>query len=110
MYWVPFSGISGIQGNLGIRLADNIHRRHALALVVGTIHWEVVDPLFGEKDILDLTYLGAVYNLNVGGFFLEVGGAGVIKSVSSPEPDSEWITPALPLLQIGYMYRFIPPE
>ena len=38
MYW---GELSGIQGNLGIRLADNIHRRHVLTLVSGTIHLDV---------------------------------------------------------------------
>ncbi len=118
MYWVPLNGISGIQGNLGIRLADNIHRRHALALVVGTIHLDVQDAaelsetgVYTYGDMWDLTYFGFAYNLNVGGFFLEVGTT-VVLALSVPEeaPIFAVFIPPVGIWQIGYMYRFIPPE
>ena len=102
MYWY---GVFGIQGIFGIRFADNIHRRHALALAFGRYGLLFsTATTYGPSSsgvTEEITYLGLVYNLNVKDFFFEIGPAVVLTI-------SFGTIPAIPLLQIGYMYRFIP--
>jgi len=91
--------IYGIQGNLMYKLADSEKTCHSLGLIGGYSHlvleksngWEVV------KEIKEWQYYGAAYNLNWGGFWLELGltaGSGDFKSPQF-------------CFQIGYAHRFI---
>ena len=86
LYWEQ--GANGVQLNVGLKLSDNVRRRHALFIIGGT----------SNIDNTEWTFLGLVYNLNWRGFFLEPGltfGAG---DFSNPQV----------ALQIGYMHRFLP--
>ena len=109
MYWGDFYGI---QGNFKYKLSDNRDRSHSLSLIAGRwyISYQNIDPYMGyeEDNLFDWKYIGATYNLNYGGFWLEVG---ITASEVKIEPKVEvfnfdGILPQL-VFQIGYVYRFI---
>ncbi|PLX33274.1 MAG: hypothetical protein C0600_00735 [Ignavibacteria bacterium] len=95
--------LSGAQLNLGVKLSDNHNRSHVLAATVGALSLEEEDaywsPYYGfSSRTRSWTYIGAVYELNLHGFFLQAG-----LSVG----DGDFSNPQI-LLQLGYMYRFLP--
>ncbi len=79
--------LSGIQGNVGVKLSDNPNRSHVLSLVFGT----------SQVEAKSWTYGGIVYNLNLSGFFLEIGLSAGHGAYTSPQL----------VAQIGYMHRFL---
>jgi hypothetical protein len=89
------SALAGMQLNFGYKLSDNSNRSHVLALIAGSSHledsrgWYIRDKSW--------TYLGAVYELNLGGFFLQAGASVGEGDYSNPQL----------MFQIGYMYRFL---
>ncbi len=89
----------GVQGNLMYKLSDNYSRCHSLGLIFGVSHIELekTNGWNTETEIKDWQYYGAAYNLNWGGFWLEVGLTG---------GDGDFKAPQL-AFQIGYTYRFI---
>jgi hypothetical protein len=91
------STLAGIQGNIGFKLSDNSNRSHALAAVFGTSRLVEDEGTFFERE-RTWTYIGAAYNLNLGGFHLEAGLTVGDGDFSSPQI----------VLQLGYMYRFLP--
>jgi hypothetical protein len=91
------STISGIQANVGFKMSDNSNRSHVLAAVFGASHLILDEDSYFERE-RNWTYVGAAYNLNLGGFFLEAGVTVGHGDYSSPQV----------VLQLGYMYRFLP--
>jgi hypothetical protein len=89
------SRMGGGQLNLGLKLSDNTNRSHVLALVAGTSYSEREEIWFRRK--VTWTYVGAAYELNLGGFFLQ-GGLTV--------GEGDFSNPQI-IIQIGYMYRFL---
>lgn len=79
--------VNGIQINLGYKLSDNTDRSHSLAFMGGN----------SQAEARHWTYAGVAYNLNWGGFFLEVGLTGGSGSYTNPQA----------AIQIGYMYRML---
>ena len=78
----------GFQTTLGFKLLDDPKTLHSVGLAFGTFRWEFDD----------WTSVGAVYNTNFRGFFLETGLEVGRGDFSSPQF----------VLQIGYMRRFLP--
>ena len=96
----------GIQGTLGVKLTDNPHLRHSLALLIGYFK---MNSGGGGGGIglggywwveLSGYFAGAVYELYSGGFFLQAGMMTRIDPTSHP-------THPTPTFQVGYMYRFL---
>jgi hypothetical protein len=109
MYWGDFYGI---QGNFKFKLSDNRDRSHSLSLVAGRCYmsYQRTTPFtsYEENNLFDWKYIGATYNLNYSGFWLEVGiTASEVKIEPKKEVNTfDGILPQL-VFQIGYVYRFI---
>lgn len=86
--------LNGIQFNLGYKLWDSANTLHNLGIAAGR----------SQDAGCDYSYLGPVYDLNYKRFFLEIGG-GKVFNVRRGDFSS---LPYWVILQIGYMYRFIP--
>ncbi len=91
-----YPALAGAQLNFGFKLSDNANRSHVLALIAGS---SVIEDSWGwyARDKY-WTYLGAVYELNLSGFFLQAGASVGEGDYSNPQL----------MVQIGYMYRFLP--
>ncbi|MCZ7558083.1 MAG: hypothetical protein M5R41_16905 [Bacteroidia bacterium] len=87
--------LAGAQLNIGFKLSDNSNRSHVLALIAGSSRLEKDDGWFTRNKYW--TYLGAVYELNLGGFFLQAGASVGEGDYSNPQL----------MFQIGYMHRFL---
>ncbi len=86
--------ISGLQMNVGFRLSDNADRSHVVAAILGSM--EVEEDLGFSSRMREWNYVGAVYELNLSGFFLQAGATVGSGDFSSPQL----------VFQIGYMHRF----
>ena len=86
--------------NLGYKLLDNKTRQHSINILIGKIVGS--DP--GAD--YDYTYIGGAYSINYRGLFLEVGVAKALLD----ELGNVKREPLLPLLNVGYIYRFTPKE
>ncbi|MFZ1729990.1 MAG: hypothetical protein WBQ23_02215 [Bacteroidota bacterium] len=89
--------LAGLQGNIGFKLSDNRKRSHVLAAIFGASHLEE-NYRTSQQRSLEWTFVGAVYELNLRGFFVQGGLTVGSGDFSSPQA----------FFQIGYMYRFLP--
>ncbi len=89
--------LAGVQGNIGFKLSDNSNRSHVLAAIFGTSQLKENSGTYWQRS-RSWTYIGAAYELNLHGFFLQAGLSVGSGDFSSPQL----------MLQLGYMYRFLP--
>ncbi len=107
-----FGSMYGFQGNFKYKLSDNKDRSHSLSLIAGNwyISYKKSDPFmeYEEDNLSDWKYIGASYNLNYEGFWLEVG-LTISNIRIEPKDEDLNLDGTLPQLvfQIGYVYRFI---
>lgn len=96
-YWADDQ--QGIQGIVGFKLSENIHRRHNLAISIGRYDMSggIASGLFKGGQHYRGDYIGLMYELNVAGFFLQAGW-----NSSIGRRDNKI------MLQLGYMHRFLP--
>ncbi|MCP4131002.1 MAG: hypothetical protein GY754_08485 [bacterium] len=84
----------GIQLNCMIKIHESAGVLHGISIIGNFVHFNFFDPM-------EFLSYGAVYNLNLRGFFLEFGIAVVKKTDASKE-----ISSPQAMAQIGYVHRF----
>jgi hypothetical protein len=93
----------GAQCDLRYKLSDNSSRCHSVALIFGMFHWEMEEnssTSYGtvtKRSIANWKYFGAAYQLNYGGFWLELNLMGGSGDFRPPQIG----------FQIGYAHRFL---
>ena len=96
---MQLSKMSGIQLNFSYKISDSPNFLHSIGFAGGTSEIETGEyDDYDEYDNLEIKkwqYIGLVYNLNWGGFFLEGGLSIGEGDFTSPQA----------IFQIGYMYR-----